>query len=503
MRHLIICREYPPAPGGGIGTYAFLISQLLAEFGETVHVISQAWEGAEKAIQEECNGRLIVHRIPFEDWTALRKPKPHADLSSNLGRSLFNTEFHAQGFSWEAGLLAERLVEVEGIDLIEGQEYEAPLYYFLLRRASGQGPRRSPPCIVHLHSPTVFIATFNDWDLNAPAISTARRLEEYCIGAADALLCPSSFLARQVQEHYGVEPGRIEVIPLPKADGGRIRRATDTWINGPICYFGRLERRKGLLEWIGAAVQIAQEAPQAVFEFTGANILGCNPIESELVLIEMVPTKLRPRFIFHGGQARQRIPEYLARARIAAVPSRWENFPYACIEAMSSGIPVLATRQGGMPEMIRDGHTGWLADQPTPEHLAQTLRRALETPPNVMAEMGRQASREIEQICGPSLVLEKQIEFRRRIVQRQAHRSPSFPVPDTLLRRDGILPEVLVERTGWRSLSPIVDRKARTRKPGLKLIDVFKLARENPAFFFEKAWWAIMQVRKKFQMQRK
>jgi len=506
MKHLIFCREYPPAPGGGIGTYAFLISHLLAEFGETVHVISQVWEGAEKTIQEECNGRLIVHRIPFEDWTAVHRPKPHPDLRSNIGRSLFNTEFYAQGFSWEAGLLAERLVDVEGIDLIEAQEYEAPLYYFFLRRASGLGPRRSPPCIVHLHSPTVFIATFNDWDLNAPAILAARRLEEHCITAADALLCPSSFLARQVQAHYGLEPGRIEVIPLPKAAGGRIKRAADTWAKGPICYIGRLERRKGLLEWITAAVQIAQEAPETVFEFTGANILGCNPIESELVLREMVPTKLRPRFIFHGAQPRQRIPEYLGRARIAAVPSRWENFPYACIEAMSSGLPVLATRQGGMPEMIRDGHTGWLADQPTGEHLAQTLRRALETPPEIIAEMGWQASDEMEQICSPRLVLDKQIEFRSRIALHPATRSLHLPVPDSRLQmdewRDGTIPEVLLER-GWLSPSPVDHRKRRTRKSSLKLIDVFNLLRKHPAFFFDMAVWAFRQVRKKFQIQGK
>ena len=262
MRHLILCREYPPAPGGGIGTYAFLFSRLLAEFGETVHVISQSWEGAEKTIQEECNGRLIIHRIPFEDWTALRKPKPHPDLRSNISRSLFNTEFHAQGFSWEAGQLAERLVDAEGIDLIEAQEYEAPLYFFLLRRALGLGARQSPPCIVHLHSPTVFIAAFNNWDLNSPAILAARRQEEYCITAADALLCPSSFLAHQVQAYYGLEPGRIKVIPLPKAAGGKIRRAADTWIKGPICYVGRLERRKGLLEWIRAAVQITTMRPR-------------------------------------------------------------------------------------------------------------------------------------------------------------------------------------------------------------------------------------------------
>jgi glycogen(starch) synthase len=506
MKHLIFCREYPPAPGGGIGTYAFLISHLLAELGETVHVISQAWEGAEKTIQEECNGQLIIHRIPFEDWTAVRKPKPHPDLSSNIGRSLFNTEFYAQGFSWEAGLLAEHLVDAEGIDLIEAQEYEAPLYYFLLRRASGLGARRSPPCIVHLHSPTVFIATYNDWDLNSPAILAARRQEEYCIAAADALLCPSSFLAHQAQAHYRVEPGRIEVIPLPKAAGGKVGRAADTWVKGPICYFGRLERRKGLLEWIRAAVQVAQEAPQAVFEFTGENILGCNPIQSEFVLIEMIPRKFRSRFIFHGAQPRQRIPEYLARARIAAVPSRWENFPYACIEAMSSGLPVLATRQGGMPEMIRDGHTGWLADQPTSEHLAQTLRRALETPPEIMAEMGARASDEIEQICNPSLILEKQIEFRSRIAQHPVTRSLHSPVPDGRLQRDGwrdgALLEGRMERTGWLSSSPVDHRKRRIRKSGLKLIDVFNLARRHPAFFFEMAVWAFRQMKKRASLTR-
>jgi glycogen synthase len=507
MRHLILCREYPPAPGGGIGSYAFLIAHLLAESGETVHVISQIWEGAEKTIQEECNGRLIVHRIPFEDWTALRKPRPHPNLRSNISMSFFNTAFHAQGFSWEAGQLAERLVDTEGIDLIEAQEYEAPLYFFLQRRASGLGAKHSPPCIVHLHSPTVFIAAFNDWDLNSPAIRTARHQEDYCITAADALLCPSSFLARQIQAQYGVELGRIEVIPLPKAAGGWIERGADTWVNGPICYVGRLERRKGALEWIRAAVQIAQESPQAVFEFTGTNILGCNPIQSELVLLEMIPRKLRHRFTFHGGQTRQDIPAYLGRARMAAVPSRWENFPYACIEAMSSGLPVLATRQGGMPEMIRDRHTGWLTDQPTSENLARTLRRALETPPDFLARMGRQAADDIEQICSPQLVLEKQIEFRTRIVQQLASGSLSLPIPNTRRPRDGWRngwkSEVLIKGSSWLSDYPASDRRSQPPQPGLTLINVFKLARENPGFFFGKAVWAIMQVMKKFQVQEK
>ena len=70
MKHLIICREYPPAPSGGIGTYVHNISKLLAERGETVHVIGQLWENAELITEELYNGKLIIHRLPFEEPTA-------------------------------------------------------------------------------------------------------------------------------------------------------------------------------------------------------------------------------------------------------------------------------------------------------------------------------------------------------------------------------------------------------------------------------------------------
>ena len=157
--------------------------------------------------------------------------------------------------------------------------------------------------------------------------------------------------------------------------------------------------------------------------------------------------------------------------------------------------------------MIRDGRTGWLADQATSGHLAQTLRRALETPPDILAEMGCQASDEIEQICSPRLVLEKHIEFRGRIVQHPASRSLYLPIPKSRLQRDewsdGPIPEVLVERTGWLCPSPVNHRKRGTRQLGLKLMDVFNLAREHPAFFFEMAVGAFRQVKKKFQIQGK
>lgn len=386
-------------------------------------MIGQLWDEAEREVDEQCCGRLIVHRIPFQDWTALLGPKPHPALRSETARAFFQSAFSPQAFAWEAGLLAERLVEREDLDIIEAQEYEAPLYYFQLRRALELGPKKTPPCIVHLHSPTEFIARFNDWELGHPHFLTAKRLEDHSIATADALLCPGRYLARQAEAHYGIADNTIDVIPYPLGNMPQLERDAETWRHGAICYMGRLERRKGVLEWMAAAVSVAPEYPQAHFEFVGANVLSDKGLNGREVIARLVPKSLRPRFHFRGEQKRSSLPRFLAQARIAVVPSRWENFPNACMEAMASGLPVIASRDGGMVEMIEDDRTGWIARQSGKEGLIEALTRALKTPPEKIAEMGSQAAARIRQICDPPKIVDQQLDFRRRMVKRGAQRS--------------------------------------------------------------------------------
>src|SRR6185436_18396159 len=73
VRHLILCREYPPSPyaAGGIGTYVHHIARLLAEAGETVHVIGQQWAGAPQATERRHDGRLTIHRVPLDEPVAV------------------------------------------------------------------------------------------------------------------------------------------------------------------------------------------------------------------------------------------------------------------------------------------------------------------------------------------------------------------------------------------------------------------------------------------------
>lgn len=409
MKHLILCREYPPAPSGGIGTYVDHIAALLAGAGETVHVIGQLWAGAEQPVEVSHGGRLTVHRLPYLDWHG---DGPCFDPFDPTLNGLFRSDFPPLAFAWQAALLVERLVDSEEIDVIEAQEYEAPLWFFQLRRALGLGPRRQPPCLIHLHSPTEPIAVHNEWDRSRPDVAAAMRLEEETIRAADALLCPSAFLARQAEERYGLPGGSVRVIHLPLGGGQSIERSPEVWERGSVCYVGRLERRKGVLEWIDAAVQVAREDPAARFEFVGPNVLGLARISGEALVDQKIPPELRDRFVFHGSRPRAELPRFLAGARIAVVPSRWENFPNTCVEAMISGLPVLATRQGGMAELIEDGESGWLADAATPEALASALRRALAAPPERLREMGARAAATVDVECDNGRVLAQHLAFR-------------------------------------------------------------------------------------------
>ena len=428
MNHLIVCREYPPAPGGGIGTYTAKIAQLLASRGEIVHVVGQQWHGAQRTVERLLNGCLTIHRLPYDNWAAILGRPAHPALRAQPERGLFNSSYPPQCFAWQVAVLAERLVEREGIDLIEAPEYEAPLYFFMLRRALGFGPRRQPPCLIHLHSPTEFIARHNDWPLTAADISTALQLEAYTMAAADGLLCPSDALAVEAVEHYGLVRSDIAVIPLPLGrDSGVLKRDASTWASGSICFVGRLERRKGVLEYLDAAVAVAQENPAATFEFVGANVLASDPVSSAALVEQFVPRPLRRRFRFHGELPRAALPDVLRRARIAAVPSRWENFPYACVEALCSGLPALVTRRGAMPTMIEDGRSGWLVDDANPQCLVQALRRAVETPPAQLEAMGAEAAMAIRQLCDNDAILDRQLGLREVLVSRGAARSQHLP----------------------------------------------------------------------------
>jgi glycosyltransferase involved in cell wall biosynthesis len=196
-----------------------------------------------------------------------------------------------------------------------------------------------------------------------------------------AFVSPSRFLRDKLVE-FGVSPDRVRVVPNG-LDPGDIEPA-DAPGRG-FLYAGRLAREKG----VGTLVDAVGRA-----EGLRLTVAGTGPEEKALRrrAEEIAPERIR--FVGHLG--RDELLATVRAARAVVMPSEWyENAPMSALEALASGVPVVATRLGGLPEMVRDGETGLLVAPGDPDGLGAALRR-LEDDSGLAAQLGRRGREVVE-----------------------------------------------------------------------------------------------------------
>lgn len=175
-----------------------------------------------------------------------------------------------------------------------------------------------------------------------------------------------------------IEPAaRLVVIPNPAMSAAlpRDRRA------GEILFLGRLRQDKGIDDLVDAAAMLLRDWPQAYFVCAGdgdRNRLGAR----------LNALGIADRFSFPGWVGGEKKEKLLARAALLVLPSYVEGLPMCVLEAMSHGVPVVASRVGGIPEAIGDaagllvtpgdvqGLAGALAQLMCDEALSQQLGAA-------------------------------------------------------------------------------------------------------------------------------
>jgi len=145
-----------------------------------------------------------------------------------------------------------------------------------------------------------------------------------------------------------------------------------------IAYAGRISPEKGIDTLIAAA----QYLPQTRVRLAG----DCSNLPKYI--------KYKPdNADFVGFLNKEQLMAFYRNARFLVVPSKWfEMFPLVIIEAMSFGLPVIASKIGGLPELVEEGVTGLLFEPGNAEELAEKMKLLWENP-DLCHRMG-QAGRE-------------------------------------------------------------------------------------------------------------
>jgi glycosyltransferase involved in cell wall biosynthesis len=120
---------------------------------------------------------------------------------------------------------------------------------------------------------------------------------------------------------------------------------------------------------------------------------------------------------FVGKQPR--IVDYLSVADVLLLPSEQESFGLAALEAMACEVPVVATRVGGIPEVIDDGETGFLSEVGDTKKMAGDAAKILGNP-QLRREMGMRARESAISRYRTDLVIPQYISFYEEILARKS-----------------------------------------------------------------------------------
>jgi D-inositol-3-phosphate glycosyltransferase len=216
---------------------------------------------------------------------------------------------------------------------------------------------------------------------------TALRIESEAavIAGADRVICATDQERAFIGQLYGADEAKVTVIP-PGVDLDRFRPAAKNLAREAlglkderiVLFVGRIEPLKGVDILIDAAAMLESDIDCSVL------IVGGD--ESSEAQVQELQDLARDRGIGHrvafvGAVDHEDLPLYYNAADVCVVPSHYESFGLVAIEAMASGVPVVASRVGGLTGTVKDGETGYLIPWLCPEPFAERIELLLDNEP--------------------------------------------------------------------------------------------------------------------------
>ncbi|HEY6875414.1 MAG TPA: glycogen synthase [Candidatus Dormibacteraeota bacterium] len=368
MRVALLTREYPPEVYGGAGTH---VEYLVRELRRLLEVTVHCWGSP----REEAGVKS------YTAWSELSEPKPEAAALQTMSINLAEA------------------AAVKGSDLAHSHTWYANFGGHLAKLMW------SIPHVMTIHS----LEPLRPWKAEQLGGGYALSLfiERTAIEAADAVIAVSAGVRKDVLDTYpNVDPARVHVIHNgidPEIYSRRPFAETleryGVEASRPYAFFnGRITRQKGLPHLLAAALKL-EPRHQLV-------VAASSPDTPEIAAeVNALAARVREE-----GRSLVWIDHYISREDLIALhsgatvfvcPSVYEPFGLVILEAMACETAVVASRVGGIPEIVVEGETGYLVDlnDEFPTELALKIAELLDDPARAH-EMGQRGRRRVVEKFG-------------------------------------------------------------------------------------------------------
>jgi glycosyltransferase involved in cell wall biosynthesis len=377
---------YPhPHGGGGAGSYVQTVARELVRRGHKVSVVTA------HCLQCPTESRDQGVRV----YRPLLKSGLHWYVSKLPAIRTLALTLRTLEHGWLKYRFLEKLHRAMPIDLVEFTEGGDFWHAF-----------RAPfPYVCHLHGSRY---TFKRMSGRLVDLGEwwNRRLELFFIQRAVWVFSPSDELLSVVTAELGSPLKRTTVLPYP-LDPELLRIKAETQerasSNGKhVLFAARHDPVKGADVLLQAIPLVRTSVPEATFDFYGYQ---SHPGE-----------RLPEGVVCHGFIPKAELLQKYGGADLCVIPSRWDNSPNTVYEAMAAGKAVVASRVGGIPELVADGETGLLVPSGEPEPLAQAIVSLL-LDDERRIRMGKRGRERICQLVSPQEDVDQRLEVYKRVIE--------------------------------------------------------------------------------------
>lgn len=278
-------------------------------------------------------------------------------------------------------VLPEFVCNLERFRRREGRDYDVVHSHYWLSGWVGSllARRWDVPHVVMFHTLARLKGSTERDDAEA---ENRAEVEQRVIATADRIVAASEHERRALVERYGARRERVTVIPCgvdldrfatDDHEGARARLG----LSGDVLLFvGRMDPVKGIDVLLGAAARLKDRSSLTVV------LVGGSGAEPEMRRARALAEELGIGGLiqFRGAVPQDQLPDYYRAATLTVVPSRYESFGMVPLESLACGTPVVGSKVGGLPTVVRDGQNGVLVPWRTSAAFATEIARLLDDP---------------------------------------------------------------------------------------------------------------------------
>jgi len=341
----MVTHNFPRSEGDIAGAFIWRLSEALIGRGHGVSVVTPSDRGE---VGDDRLGSVRVRRVryaPASQETLAYHGAMHKVARSPLGAINFARLVRALGRAANEEVLAT------GAHLIHAH------WWIPGGLAVRLAPRSGRSFIITLHGTDVALSR---------KLPGGRRMMASVLSHAKTVTAVSSFLAAEAAQALGVTRDRIPVIPMPLALG--VTADPDAARTGAI-FVGRLTRQKGVTYLLDALAILRRQG--RTIDLT---IVGDGPERPALKALAMA---LGLNVTFTGFVAPESVGRHLRDKRVFVLPATDEGLGLVVAEALTQGVPVVATRSGGIPDLLVDPDAGILTPPGDVQALAAAIREVI------------------------------------------------------------------------------------------------------------------------------